>query len=121
MYYIYMLRCEDHSIYTGITTDLERRMKEHFEKQASCAKYTFTHTAYQLEMAWKTTTRVDACKLEYHIKKLNKKQKEALILEAKRLEEFLGDKLEVGNYQNIDRLENNKISKNAIKKFQKML
>ena len=30
MYYIYMLRCKDDSIYTGITTDLDRRMKEHF-------------------------------------------------------------------------------------------
>ena len=31
MYYIYMLRCEDNSIYTGITKELKRRMKEHFE------------------------------------------------------------------------------------------
>lgn len=30
MYYTYMLRCTDDSIYTGITTDLERRMDEHF-------------------------------------------------------------------------------------------
>ena len=32
MYYTYVIRCEDNSLYTGITTDLERRMKEHFEK-----------------------------------------------------------------------------------------
>ena len=30
MYYTYVIRCEDNSLYTGITTDLERRMKEHF-------------------------------------------------------------------------------------------
>ena len=34
MYYIYMLRCKDDSIYTGITTDLDRRMKEHFGEAA---------------------------------------------------------------------------------------
>lgn len=38
MYYIYMLRCEDNSIYTGITVDLERRMKEHFEKTRKMRK-----------------------------------------------------------------------------------
>ena len=33
MYYIYMLRCEDNSIYTGITTNVEHRMDEHFNKK----------------------------------------------------------------------------------------
>jgi putative endonuclease len=32
MYYTYMLRCKDNSIYTGITTDIERRMEEHRRK-----------------------------------------------------------------------------------------
>ena len=49
MYYIYMLRCEDNSIYTGITTDIKRRMEEHFSKDDKCAKYTFRHTAKRLE------------------------------------------------------------------------
>ena len=40
-----MLRCEDNSIYTGITTDLDRSMKEHFGKDNKCAKYTRHHTA----------------------------------------------------------------------------
>ena len=44
-----MLRCEDNSLYTGITTDLERRMTEHFSKDAKCAKYTYRHTAKRLE------------------------------------------------------------------------
>ena len=49
MYYIYMLRCKDNSIYTGITTDISRRMKEHFNKEKRCAKYTLTHSAKKLE------------------------------------------------------------------------
>ncbi|MBO5478841.1 MAG: GIY-YIG nuclease family protein [Clostridia bacterium] len=79
MYYTYMLRCEDNSIYTGITTDIERRMKEHFEKDKKCAKYTLRHTAKKLECAWCSENRVLASKLEYAIKQLPKSEKEELI------------------------------------------
>ena len=68
MYYTYMLRCKDESIYTGIAADLERRMEEHFSKDKKCAKYTRTHTAKKLEAAWKTEDRILASKLEYQIK-----------------------------------------------------
>ena len=64
MYYVYMLRCTNSSIYTGITNNLERRMKEHFNKDKKCAKYTLTHTAEKLECAWETEDRVFASKLE---------------------------------------------------------
>ena len=58
----------DNSIYTGITTDIERRMQEHFSKDKKCAKYTSRHTAKKLECVWRTENRVLASKLEYHIK-----------------------------------------------------
>lgn len=80
MYYTYMLRCQDNSIYTGITTDVERRMKEHFEQNEKCAKYTRRHEAKKLEAVWKTTNRALASKLEYAIKQLTKLQKEELIV-----------------------------------------
>ncbi len=38
MYYVYMIRCIDNSIYTGITSDLKRRTKEHFEKTRKMCK-----------------------------------------------------------------------------------
>lgn len=79
MYYTYMLRCEDNSIYTGITTDIERRVNEHLSKNEKCAKYTLTHTAKKLECAWQTDTRKQASKLEYYIKRLTKQEKENLI------------------------------------------
>lgn len=97
MYYTYMLRCQDNSIYTGITTDLERRMEEHFSKGKKCAKYTFKHTAKKLECAWKSENKIFASKLEYHIKTLSKKQKEELIIKNN-LEELLGNKIEYKNY-----------------------
>ncbi len=100
MYYIYMLRCEDNSIYTGITTDVKHRMQEHFSK-VNCAKYTYVHTAKKLEAVWQTETRVLASKLEYRIKKLTKAKKEELI-NKNNLEELLCEKLEVSQYERLE-------------------
>ena len=43
MYFVYILRCEDNTLYTGITNNLEKRMNEHFSKSKECAKYTKSH------------------------------------------------------------------------------
>ena len=94
MYYTYILRCKDNSLYTGITTDLERRLKEHKEKGEKTAKYTLTHIAEKMETAWESENRVLASKLEFNIKRLAKKQKEELIKNPKLLNEFLGDKIQ---------------------------
>ena len=100
MYYTYMLRCRDNTIYTGITSNLERRMEEHFTQSEKCAKYTATHQAQKLEAVWESENKSLASKLEYHIKKsLTKKEKEALIQDSNLLEKFLGNKIEVQNYK----------------------
>lgn len=99
MYYIYMLRCEDNSIYTGLTTDLKRRMDEHFNKNDKCAKYTLNHSVEKLEIAWETETRVMASKLEYHIKQLSKSNKEYLIQNSNEMDRLLGNKVEYNNYK----------------------
>lgn len=78
MYYTYMLRCTDDSIYTGITTDLKRRMDEHFTQGEKCAKYTKRHKAKKLEAAWSSEDRKLASKLEYYIKHLPKVKKKIL-------------------------------------------
>ncbi len=97
MYYVYMLRCEDNSIYTGITTNVKHRMEEHFSKK-NCAKYTYTHTAKKLECVWQTENRVLASKLEYRIKQLSKAKKEELILKNN-LNELFQNQLEVSKYE----------------------
>ena len=103
MYYTYMLRCEDNSIYTGITSDVKRRMKEHFSQNKKCAKYTATHQAKKLEAVWESENRVLASKLEFHIKKnLTKNEKENLIKDFNLLEKLLGDKIESQNYRYIE-------------------
>lgn len=101
MYYTYMLRCKDNSIYTGMTTNIERRMEEHFSKDKKCAKYTKRHEAMNLESVWKSENRVLASKLEYQIKTLSKSQKEELI-QKNNLQELLGEKIEVNQYEKID-------------------
>ena len=103
MYYTYMLRCADNSIYTGITTDLKRRMDEHFNKLEKGAKYTHSHTAIKLEIAWESENKSLASKLEYQIKHLSKLNKEALI-STKNLETYLGDKIDVSSYYLIKKI-----------------
>ena len=83
--YIYMLRCADGSLYTGWTTDVERRLKEHNEspKGAKC-----THAKRPCVLVYKEEFEDEdpkeakrlAMKREWEIKnKLNKKEKEALV------------------------------------------
>ena len=102
MYYTYMIRCEDNSIYTGITTDLERRMMEHLSQDKKSAKYTKRHKIQKLELAWSSENKVLASKLEYHIKKrLTKIQKENLINNYKLLKEYSFDKINPLDYKKI--------------------
>ena len=100
MYYTYMIRCEDNSIYTGITTNLERRIEEHINKTKRCAKYTYRHQAVKLETAWASNNRSAASKLEYGIKKISKKQKEELIKSGE-LEKYFNDKLDCRLYEKL--------------------
>ena len=76
-YYIYIIRCDDNSLYTGITTDLSRRFSQHQTKTG--AKYTRTHQVVKIEAFWQVSGRSEATKLECKIKKLTKMQKENLI------------------------------------------
>ena len=99
MYYIYMIRCEDNSLYTGITTDIERRFLEHSEKDVKCAKYTKRHTVLKIEAVWQTETRSDASKLEYNLKKLTKPKKEELIIDDDKFDEFLSEKIDIKLYK----------------------
>lgn len=106
MYYTYMLRCENNSIYTGITTDIKRRMKEHFGKETKCAKYTKSHKPKKLECVWETENKVLASKLEYWIKSLTKTQKEDLIKNHE-IEKYLSERIDCERYKivkNIDKI-----------------
>ena len=67
-YYTYIIRLTDNSLYTGITTDLKRRMSEHQNHTNQCAKYTKYREFCGLLCAFKSNSRSLACSLEYKIK-----------------------------------------------------
>lgn len=74
MYYIYILECADNTFYTGITTDLERRVSEH-NFSSLWAKYTKSRRPVTLIYFEEYENRSWASKREIEIKKLTKKQK----------------------------------------------
>jgi putative endonuclease len=82
VYYVYILRCEKNCLYTGITSDVERRFREHCEGKG--AKYTKTHPPLGVEAVWEAVNKNDASRLEYRIKALTKEEKEDLILNGEK-------------------------------------
>lgn len=77
-WYVYILRCMDNSLYTGITTDVKRRYKEHIMGKG--AKYTRVKKPIKIEKIIECDSRSEATKLELKIKKMKKLEKEKLIL-----------------------------------------
>jgi putative endonuclease len=77
-YYVYILRCADSSLYTGITVDINRRVDEHNHSKKG-AKYTKMRRPVELIYKKKHPNRSLASKKEHEIKKLSKKQKLELI------------------------------------------
>ena len=78
-YTVYIVRCEDGSLYTGITTDVERRFQEHASRGPKAARYTRTHPVVALEATWETPDRASASALEFRIKRLSHAEKLELI------------------------------------------
>jgi len=78
MYYLYILKCKDKTLYTGITNNLERRIKEHNESNKG-AKYTKARRPVKLVYLKRFKNRSGASKEEAKIKKLSRKEKLELI------------------------------------------
>ena len=78
MYYVYILQCSDDTLYTGITTDLDRRVYEH-NHLAKGAKYTKVRRPVSLVYSQRCENRSLALKREHEIKKLPRAEKLKLI------------------------------------------
>jgi len=91
MYYVYIIKCEGDLLYTGITTDVDRRMDEHERKTPKGAKFTRSHQFKSLEALWSCGSRSLASKLEYRIKHLKKAQKLRLIADNTCFSELISD------------------------------
>lgn len=78
MYYLYILRCSDNSLYCGQTKDLQRRIEEH-NSNDSKSKYTRSRRPVKLVYFEKYKTINEVLKREFEIKKMTKTKKEALV------------------------------------------
>ena len=76
-YYFYILRCRDNSLYSGITNDLDRRVKVH--NSGKGAKYTKSRRPVELVYSEKLKNKSEALKRESEVKKWNKAKKETLV------------------------------------------
>ncbi|MBA3732896.1 GIY-YIG nuclease family protein [Patescibacteria group bacterium] len=74
MYYLYILKCADETLYTGITVDLKRRLEEHNLSKKG-AKYTKARRPVSLVWSKKFRNRSTASKAESNIKKLTRSEK----------------------------------------------
>lgn len=78
----YILQCSDWSLYTGVTTDLARRLSEH-NSDPKWAKYTTAKRPVRLVRSQPAETRSEACKREWEIKQMNRDEKLYLISQNK--------------------------------------
>jgi putative endonuclease len=77
-YFVYLLECSNGNYYTGYTTDLERRYKEHREGSAKC-KYTRSFPPLRIAAHWRIETDLSGIlKIEAAIKRLSKIEKHKL-------------------------------------------
>lgn len=78
-YYIYIVRCEDDTLYTGIAADPAHRLRQHLKKSPTCAKYTRSHPVRELVGLWQAADKSAAMKMEYAIKQFSREKKQRLL------------------------------------------
>jgi putative endonuclease len=76
-WHLYVLKCGDGSYYTGVTTDIDRRVREHQEGKAS--RYTRTHQPVELIHREDCGSRSQALSRECAVKSLSREKKEELV------------------------------------------
>ena len=86
-WYVYIVRCRDGSLYTGIATDVERRMADHLANKG--AKYLRGRGPLKLVFTKKVGKKGRALKVEHRVKRLPRHKKEALIKTGAGIETLL--------------------------------
>jgi putative endonuclease len=79
---VYIVRCADDTLYTGIARDAERRLAEHNSNALLASRYTRGRRPVVLVYQDMVATRSAALKREYRIKQMSRKEKEKLITRA---------------------------------------
>lgn len=78
-WHVYLVECADKTLYTGITTDLERRIGEHNDSLKG-ARYTRAKRPVKLVYSEAAVSRSEASKREHELKKLSREEKLKLVL-----------------------------------------
>ena len=84
-----MLLCSDDSLYTGITPDLQRRMRQHTGQLKGGARYTALRPPKKLAALWTAPDRSTASKAEYAIKQLSPEKKRLLTAQPQQIHAML--------------------------------
>ena len=82
MWFVYIVRCSDGSLYTGICKDVARRVEEHNSSGPLAANYTRARQPVKLVYREAADTRSTALKREYEIKQLTRQEKDELLKTA---------------------------------------
>ncbi len=82
-WYVYIVRCADDSLYTGIARDVEKRLDEHNGNDKLGAWYTRFRRPVNLVYKETMASRSVAARRESEIKRLSRQEKESLIMEMK--------------------------------------
>jgi len=88
VWFVYLLRCRDGTLYAGITTDVGRRVAQH--NAGTAARYTRSRRPVALVYQVRASSRGDALRREAALRKLSRDAKEALIRTARRVGEREG-------------------------------
>ena len=88
-WYVYLVRCGDGTLYTGIATDVSRRLEEHRGGEGKGAKYLRGRGPLQLVLEKTVGARGVALSVESRIKKLRRAQKEELIVRDGMIEKMI--------------------------------
>ena len=77
-WFVYMVRCADDTLYTGITTDVERRVREHNGQGGPGARYTRSRQPVTVIYQERVASRSAASRREWEIKRMSRARKLAL-------------------------------------------
>jgi putative endonuclease len=92
LFSLYILRCADGSLYTGIAADVEKRLAEH-QSGPRGAKYLRGRQPLKLEFSQAIGDRALASRLEYRVKRLSRARKESLIAGTESLHDLTEDQV----------------------------
>ena len=89
-WWVYILRCRNGALYTGVSTDVQRRVGEHADQGRRSARFTRAFAPVELVYTCRIGSKSRAYRVEYRIKRLSRGKKAALVAEQPTRRSLLG-------------------------------